>query len=290
MRLDGVNIPPLFQENEGDFYFGNSWLWDLIHIFNLQEERWDFTWTGERITTFTQGVTSYYLLRRVDLFQVLYEGDSRGHKSQNIVPLQSKLLPNFSSPFYDIKPYGLFGHRIRGDCSTELHRIANTHPTLTSPAMNCPNPGGKVTVAIRKVITPGYMRRLKRKKILLKYNLTSFSCSTITSGLWMLFLWKLSATSVSIALEFCYWQFSALLHWSSFIESSSVSKDIFPIRISVMGGMEGDTDVQNAQTWIHGGNVYLQWCVDLLSKASTSSICPDYASLASSSPMQCILS
>jgi len=134
------------------------------------------------------------------------------------------------------------------------HRIANTHPALTSPAMNCPNPGGKVAVAIRKVITPGYMRRLKGKKSFLEYNLTFFSCNTITSGLWILFLWKLSATSASVALEFCYWQFNALLHWSSsFIESSTVRKVIFPTRTNVMGGMEGKRDVQYAQTWIHQG-------------------------------------
>lgn len=218
----------------------------------------------------------------MDLFLVLYEGDSRDHESQNIVPPQPKLL-YLSSSFHDIK---LLGHRIRGDCSTELHRISNTQPTLTSPAMNCPNPGGKVIVAIRKVITPGYARRLKRKKCLLKYNLIFFSWSTITWGLWILFLWKLSVTYVSIALEFCYWQFNALLHWSSFIESSPASKAIFPM-FSVMGGMEQERDVQNAQTWIHGvwkGDVYLQWCMDLLSKVSTSSICPDYSSLASSSP------
>lgn len=107
----------------------------------------------------------------MDLLQVLYKGDSRDHKSQSTVPLQSKVLPSFSSPFQDVR---FLGHRGRGDCSTELHRSENILPTLTSPAMNCPNPGGKVKVAIRKDITPGYMRRLERKKSLLKYNVTFF--------------------------------------------------------------------------------------------------------------------
>lgn len=39
----------------------------------------------------------------------------------------------------------------------------------------------------------------------------------------------------------------------------------------------------------HAGNVCLQGCVDLLSKATTFLICPDYDSLASSPAMQCIL-
>jgi len=81
--------------------------------------------------------------------------------------LQIKLFSNLSSS-QDVK---LLGSRRRGDCSTGLEIIQNAHPTLTSPAMNCPNPGGNVTDAIKKVMNPGYMRKLKRKKSLLKHNL-----------------------------------------------------------------------------------------------------------------------
>lgn len=46
----------------------------------------------------------------------------------------------------------------------KLGSIYGHNSVLTSPAINCPKPGGNVRDAITKVMTPGYTRRLKQEK------------------------------------------------------------------------------------------------------------------------------
>lgn len=80
MKLDRLNILLLFQGSWGEFYLKNSSLQDLIHILIFRKRRVILPELVKR--QLLLHIFLNYLLRKVELFWVLYEGDIRNHVSQ----------------------------------------------------------------------------------------------------------------------------------------------------------------------------------------------------------------